>query len=197
MNTGAQEVVDNPEAEKGSAAMAMSPAPPIPESYWVQPGQLLAGAYPIRGAETEQAMGQRVRRFLAIGMTAFVDLTEAQECAPYFPFLMAGVSEGTYPPVYQRLPIRNWDVPTPAMMTQILDVIDTALAQGQSVYVHCAGGIGRTGTAVGCYLVRHGMQGEEALEEIMRLRQAMPNAGDLSPRREPQRQMVRTWPSGR
>jgi protein-tyrosine phosphatase len=145
----------------------------------------------------EQAMHQRVRRFLAIGMTAFVDLTEDHECAPYFSLFMAGVSEETCPPAYQRLPIRNWDVPTPAMMTRILDTIDTALAQGQSVYVHCAGGIGRTGTVVGCYLVRHGMPGEAALAEIMRLRQVMPNGGGLSPRREPQRQMVRTWLIGR
>jgi protein-tyrosine phosphatase len=63
--------------------------------------------------------------------------------------------------------------------------------------VSCAGGIGRTGTVVGCYLARHGMQGEAALEEILQLRQVMPNGGGLSPRREPQRQMVRTWPIGR
>lgn len=145
----------------------------------------------------ELAMHQRVRRFLAVGMTAFVDLTEAHESIPYFPFLLAGVSEGTCPPAYQRLPIRNWEVPTPAIMRRILDAIDTAVAAGQRVYVHCAGGIGRTGTVVGCYLVRHGMPGEAALAEIRRLRQAMPNGSGLSPRREPQRQMVRTWPSGR
>jgi hypothetical protein len=39
--------------------------------------------------------------------------------------------------------------------------------------------------------------GEAALEEIMRLRQGLPNGSDLSPRREPQRQMVRTWVIGR
>ena len=174
----------------------MHPDTPVPESYWVQPGQLLAGAYPLLVGEAEQAMRQRMRRFLAIGITAFVDLTEAHEFVPYSPFVMAGVSEETRPPTYQRLPIRNWNVPTAAMMRRILDTIDTALAEGQRVYVHCAGGIGRTGTVVGCYLVRHGLQGEAALAEIMRLRHAMPNASDLSPRREPQRQMVRTWPSG-
>jgi Swiss Army Knife protein, DSP-PTPase phosphatase domain len=177
--------------------MAMPPAPPITESYWVLPGQLLAGAYPILGGTAEQAMHQRVQRFLAVGITAFVDLTEAHECVSYYPFLMAGVSEGTCPPAYQRLPIRNWDVPTPAVMRRILDAIDTAVAEGQRVYVHCAGGIGRTGTVVGCYLARHGLPGEAALAEIMRLRQAMPNGGRLSPRREPQRQMVRNWPIGR
>jgi protein-tyrosine phosphatase len=177
--------------------MAMHPDPPIPESYWVQPGQLLAGAYPIRVGAAEPAMRQRVRRFLAVGITSFVDLTEAHEFVSYCPFLLDGVSEGTRPPAYQRLPIRNWDVPTPAMMMRILDAIATAVAEGQSVYVHCAGGIGRTGTVVGCYLVRHGMPGEAALAEIMRLRQAMPNGGALSPRREPQRQMVCNWPIGR
>jgi len=177
--------------------MAIHPDLPIPESYWVQPDQLLAGAYPLRVGAAEEAMRQRVRRFLAVGITTFVDLTEAHELEPYFPLLMAEVSEGTCLPVYRRLSIRNWEVPIPAMMTRILDTINTALAAGQSVYVHCAGGIGCTGTVVGCYLVRHGMPGEAALAEIMRLRQAMPNGGDLSPRREPQRQMVRTWPIGR
>jgi hypothetical protein len=75
-------------------------------------------------------MHQRVRRFLAVEIASFVDLTEAQERIPYFPFLLAGVSEGTCPPADQRLPICDWDVPTPAMMVQILDAIATAVAEG-------------------------------------------------------------------
>jgi protein-tyrosine phosphatase len=134
---------------------------------------------------------------MAVGITSFVDLTEAHEFVPYLPVLMAVAPEGACVPVYQRLPIRNWEIPPALMMVQILDTIDTALAEGHRVYVHCAGGIGRTGTVVGCYLVRHGLRGEAALEEIMRLRHGMPNGGDSSPRRELQRQMVRTWPIGR
>jgi protein-tyrosine phosphatase len=99
-----------------------------------------------------------------------VDLTEIHEFGPYLPIFRTVVPEGTRLPTYQRLPIRNWDIPLPLTMVRILDAIDTALAEGQSVYVHCAGGIGRTGTVVGCYLVRHGMPGEVALEEMMRLR---------------------------
>jgi hypothetical protein len=52
----------------------------------------------MRVGAAEQAMRQRVRRFLAVEMTSFVDLTEAQEYIPSFPFFMAGVSEGTCPP---------------------------------------------------------------------------------------------------
>ena len=39
-------------------------------------------------------------------------------------------------------------------------------SDGKNVYVYCWGGIGRTSTAVGCWLVRHGMTGDEALAEI-------------------------------
>ena len=131
--------------------MAIHPDPPIPESYWVRPGQLLAGAYPMRVGEAEHTLHQRVRQFLVVGITSFVDLTEAHEFVPYLPVFRAVVPEGTGLPAYQRLPIRNWDIPPPLMMVRILDTIDTALAEGQSVYVHCAGGIGRTGTVIGCY----------------------------------------------
>ena len=142
-------------------------------------------------------MRQRLRQFLAVEITCFVDLTEAHELVPYLPFLGAEEAAGTCPPAYYRLPIRNWEIPPPPMMVRILDTLDGAMAEGRMVYVHCAGGIGRTGTVVGCYLVRHGMQGDAALTEIERLRQAMPNNWRPSPAREPQRQMVRTWPSGR
>ena len=51
-------------------------------------------------------------------------------------------------------------------MMSILDAIDNALSRGGTVYVHCWGGVGRTGTVIGCWLVRHGLSGEEALEQI-------------------------------
>ena len=44
--------------------------------------------------------------------------------------------------------------------------IDEAMSAGKAVYVHCWGGVGRTGTVVGCWLVRHGRTGEQALEQI-------------------------------
>lgn len=55
---------------------------------------------------------------------------------------------------------------TSAMMIGILDALDTAIADGHTIYLHCWGGIGRTGTVVGCWLVRHGMTGDEALSTI-------------------------------
>ena len=85
------------------------------------------------------------------------------------------------------------ETPTQEEMAGILDTIDAALDAGHTVYVHCYGGIGRTGTVIGCYLVRHGMSGEEALEEIAGLRQGTPDGWKRSPETEPQRQMVQNW----
>ena len=51
-------------------------------------------------------------------------------------------------------------------MKAILDAIDDALNDGETLYVHCYGGVGRTGTVVGCWLVRHGLTGDEALAQI-------------------------------
>jgi protein-tyrosine phosphatase len=61
------------------------------------------------------------------------------------------------------------------------------------VYVHCWGGFGRTGTVVGCHLVRHGRSGAAALARLNELRRETPYAAHPSPEREAQRALVRSW----
>ena len=73
-------------------------------------------------------------------------------------------------------------------MTTILDALDSALAAGHTVYLHCHGGRGRTGTVVGCWLVRHGLTGEQALDRIADLR-----GDDESPETDEQRAFVLNW----
>jgi protein tyrosine/serine phosphatase len=51
-------------------------------------------------------------------------------------------------------------------MNSILAAIEAGLQAGHKIYLHCWGGIGRTGTTVGCYLVRHGKTGAEALDQL-------------------------------
>ena len=60
------------------------------------------------------------------------------------------------------------DVPRSQQQTAgILDAIDKALEDGKNVYVHCWGGIGRDGTVVGCWLVRHVMTGRSTVEYLV------------------------------
>jgi protein-tyrosine phosphatase len=167
--------------------MADGHAGPIPGSYWVVPGRLLAGPYP--GAWDEAATRERLRQLLEAGVTFVVDLTEPREHDAYLLLLSTEAAALGRKVTHRRLPIPDMDVPSEDVMTAILATIDAALAEGETVYVHCLGGIGRTGTVIGCYLVQHGLDGQEALNTIVRLRGGL----DDSPQTGEQCAMVRTW----
>jgi hypothetical protein len=168
---------------------------PIPDSYWVQHGALLAGEYP--GALTDGAALQKLAALLDAGVTLFVDLTEQDEYGlrPYFLLAQRIAATRGQPLAHRRLSIPDMGVTTPTQLTAILDVIDAAMADGQVVYVHCYGGIGRTGTVIGCWLVRHGQTGEQALATIAERRRHIPDGWRRSPETEAQTRMVLTWPA--
>ena len=99
---------------------------------------------------------------------------------------------------FERFPIRDVSVPErPEDMAAILDHIDRRLANGRKVYVHCWGGVGRTGTVVGGYLVRRGASGEDALARLEDLWSTVSLVKQLyhprSPETGEQEEMVRLW----
>jgi protein-tyrosine phosphatase len=168
---------------------------PIPYTYWVEPTRFLAGIYP--GADEEAKARKKLRQILKAGITFFLDLTEADKLKPYALLLQEEATILGLSAKHQRLSVSDFGVPTPSEMLHILDTIDAALGAGQGVYLHCWFGIGRTGTVVGCYLVRHGMSGEAALDKITQLREVIPGSGlRSSPETEEQRQMILNWSVG-
>ncbi len=165
------------------------PARLPPGSAWVREGVLLAGPYP--AARDDAAARAWLRALLAAGVTVFVDLTEEGERPLYLDNLREEAIRRGVRVAHHRLAIPDFGVPDEAHMVAILDTIDAAIAAGQTVYVHCLGGVGRTGTAVGCYLARHGAGGEGALRRVAAL------LGEGSPETEAQRRFVRRWAEGR
>lgn len=155
--------------------------------YWVEPGRLLAGEYP--GSTDPEEARRRLAALLDSGVTFVLDLTEDGEQRPYADLLGGATS--------RRIPIPDFTVPPSDRMAEILDTIDAALESGEVVYVHCRGGTGRTGTVVGCHLVRHGTSSEDALARIRELVDATPNAGRASPETSDQLALVRSWTPGR
>jgi len=81
-------------------------------------------------------------------------------------------------------------------MSEALDYLDRTIESGRAVYVHCYGGLGRTGTLIGCHLVRHGRSGPTALERIAELRGENPGIASSSPVTDRQRRFVSDWPVG-
>src|SRR5512133_3821462 len=137
---------------------------PISESYWVEEGCLLAGEYPGRH-EAEQAR-KRIDALIEAGFNTFIDLTKQNETVPYVHILREQAQAYGVEVQYHRFPIGDFGLPTPELMKSILDRIDESRQAGRKVYLHCWGGSGRTGTTVGCYLVRHGLSGNEALRQL-------------------------------
>ncbi|MFN8598644.1 MAG: dual specificity protein phosphatase family protein [Anaerolineae bacterium] len=164
---------------------------PIANSYWVQPGRLLAGEYP--GVVRDEDARTKLAALLKAEVTYVVNLTEEHELQPYTALIEEAARALGRPIVLRRESIPDFSVPTIETMRRILDVIDRALDAGHCVYVHCWGGIGRTGTVIGCYLVRHGLKGEAALAQIAQWRAGTPKADRVSPETDEQRNFVLKW----
>lgn len=178
----------------------MAPPLPIPESYWVVPGLLLAGEYPYSFVEEEGRA--RLRAFLDAGIRLFVDLTEAKESGrtgpldPYAKVLQEEAAALGLAVRTVRHPVRDMSVPGEGGLERIVAELVGAVERGEPAYVHCWGGIGRTGTAVASFLARrHGVTGDEALALLDVLWQDVPKSAIFaeSPQTEEQRRAVRRF----
>lgn len=175
--------------------LLLAPEPrafPLHHGYWVPGMDVLAGEYP--GAREGRPERGKLRRLRATGVSAFVDLTEEGELPSYQSRLIK--IWGSAPVSHHRFPIPDLGVPdTPERMADVLDHVQRVLAEGQRVYLHCMGGVGRTGMVVGCLLVRTGLAPATALDVVAALFARTPKHPRQSPETEAQREFVRSWRS--
>ena len=166
---------------------------PIAESYWVEPDRLLAGEYP--GHFDYESTRQRIDALLEAGFDTFIDLTQPNETVPYLRVLLEESELHQVRVDRYNFPIGDFGLPTPETMRSILDTIGAALQSGRKIYLHCWGGIGRTGTTVGCYLVRHGKTGQDALHQLAEWWQTVPKSRihQRSPETYEQAQFILNW----
>ena len=157
---------------------------PIDHCYWVS-DRFLAGEYP--RAKTGCDVFGKLEALLDAGVTLFVDLTEEGELLSYGGELKSAE--------HRRFPIRDISIPRSTKQTAaILDAIDTHLSEGGVVYLHCWGGVGRTGTIVGCWLARRGYPGDAALDRLEQLWSHCPKSiSRRSPETSEQRRYVGDW----
>ncbi len=67
-------------------------------------------------------------------------------------------------------PVPDTRAPTMEQALRVLAFIDRSFKQDHAVAVACYGGRGRTGTILGCYLIRQGMDSHEAIKHLRDLR---------------------------
>jgi atypical dual specificity phosphatase len=94
-------------------------------------------------------------------------LTPRDELARLSPAYDAAIRAGGLPFAWQSLPMQDYGLSADAQ--RFVDGIeDAALAveSGAALLLHCAAGIGRTGTAAACLLKRLGLPTEDALRRV-------------------------------
>ena len=172
-----------------------SSKPPIPNSYWVVPGRFAAGEYP--GYRNSSEADARIAQMLDAGIDHFVDLTQPRDrLRPYAPTAQQQAESRGLSVTHESHPMDDLAIPAgPRQMAAALDAIDDAMGNGKTVYIHCSSGMGRTGTVVGCWLVRHGQSGDDALRQVSEGFRQMPKAPPfaLSPDLYQQQDYVRDW----
>jgi len=162
---------------------------PIQYCYWVDAGNFLAGEYP-RNLD-EQSSREKMQALRHAGIEVFVDLTTVHDGLSPYDHLLDGARRVNFP-------IPDVSVPeNDAQMKSILDEIDSHLCSNRKVYVHCWGGIGRTGVVVGCWLARHHGGGREGYARLQQLWLANPKSARRdSPETREQVDFILKWPAG-
>ena len=171
---------------------------PIPESYWVVPGSFLAGQYPASTRGDDFTTRRRLSAFLNAGFEVFFDLTAPGELPEYARTLAAEARPYGLHVEHRRFPVGDFGLPSAGQMRDLLDALDRELAAGRRIYLHCWGGVGRTGTAVGCWLVRGGLDGQAALDRLAGLYSSADHSREhpRSPETDAQAAFVRGWKEG-
>ena len=122
---------------------------PLHQSYEVSVagGAVYAGEYP--GDKYGEKATEKLKRMYHFGIRHFIDLTEEGELCPYNHLLPSDTT-------YTRFPIPDCGVPKSieSVRRLLLRIEELKKMEGY-VYVHCWGGVGRTGTIAACYLFQN------------------------------------------
>lgn len=124
-----------------------------------------AGEYPVW--DWDDSIGRmQMQLFTDFGINFFIDLTESGEMPPYAQFLSPSIER-------YRLHIPNRGTPAAVEdVVRLFQVIECTLSDKPftNIYIHCLGGVGRTGTIVACYYIYFKqMAADEALAEMRRM----------------------------
>jgi hypothetical protein len=127
------------------------------------PGQLWLSSMPGRFESWATFKAEANER----GVQGLVCLNPLHEVAAGSPDYHGAITSGTLPWRWRHVPMRDFGVAAgeEQFRTQVLEVADE-LERGDVLLLHCAAGIGRTGTVAACLLKHLGASRDAALAAV-------------------------------
>jgi atypical dual specificity phosphatase len=126
---------------------------PPPGFTWVDPPRLAALSRPQGGED--------LRWLRRNGIDVLISLTETP--LPRHWLNDAGI-------LAVSVPVADMSPPSERQLDHVLATIRKANASGMGVAIHCAAGLGRTGTVLAAYFVSGGMSARDAILKVRDLR---------------------------
>lgn len=127
------------------------------------PGQVWLGPMPGRFDSWDSFRAEADRSRLGL----VVCLAPRAELAELAPEYHAAISGGRLPFRWMLVPMRNFGLPEdPAAFRRDVATLADEVRNGEVVLLHCAAGLGRTGTAAACLLKSLGLESDEALRRV-------------------------------
>ena len=166
---------------------------PLYQCYYLG-DNIFAGEYP--GDKDPDYARYKIRQMLRFGVRHFFDLTEEGELAPYSHFLPEYAT-------YHRMPIKDCSVPTlpPGGFAHfICNMLDHARKGDGYVYLHCWGGVGRTGVAAACCIAGRDLTKsfEDVVYELQTRFKEMPKSSKrITPENHAQLEYIRQYVEGK
>jgi len=165
-------------------------------AWWIEPGRILAGEYP---ASPDPALhGVKLALLADAGIRTIVDLASPGDGRAAYDVDWTAIAEIrglSFKRVHH--PIPDLGVVDDKGFQAIVNDIDREFADGRGVYVHCWGGVGRTGTVAGIWHVSRGRSVDEALTAIAEARRGTRKASRQCPEMECQLEAIHRASVGR
>jgi len=136
---------------------------------WVAPGRVARGEQP-----HDRLGGYAYLR--DVGVTCLLCLREARERRnvvagrPFHAFRVEDEAEQSMAHGLQlvHVPFEDRTIPPAEGLLQALEALEAQLALGETVYIHCMAGIGRTGLVAALWRLAQGDAGDDAADEFVR-----------------------------